>query len=183
MIKKMLILKEKYRRWLDLRILILLAVLLLIFLKYKNIFFVILFIFIDILLIVLTREFDVFNPIKIMDFAVFMCSFAYGATEGFILMIASIILLPLSGKFTLYKLLVNLALVIQIIGAVYLRFLPVIFAGIIILFIRFAILFIINLALFGDLGTPKKLIKEVLDLSFWTIFFLLFGSQIYRIML
>ena len=73
--KKIQLIKEKYRRLLDIKLIIALIILLVVFIKFKNIFFTIFFISLNVLLVILAREFDFFNPIKIMDFAVFMCAY------------------------------------------------------------------------------------------------------------
>ncbi|MFH0875225.1 MAG: hypothetical protein V1859_04770 [archaeon] len=180
--KKYLIIPEKIKKYFNLKLAIIVLIVLFVFIKYKSAFFVALFIAINLMLTYLSREFEIFNPLKIMDYAVFMCAYTYGYKESLILAAAALVLLPFSGKFTVYRLIMTLALFFQAVIGANLIFMNIAIAGIIVLTFKFMIGNIFNLIIFHDLGTPSKILKRVLDFVFWIGIYLFFGQQLYLFM-
>ncbi len=174
---------EKYRKLIDLKVILLSVVLLFIFFRHKNIFFVILFIALNVALVILTREFNLFNPVKVMDFAVFICAYTYGVAEGLVLAGVAFLMLGMQGKFTLYKMVLTLTLVPQAFIAANIRFLDVVIAGLAIATVKFVLMLGTNMMIFGDIGTPGKLIKEIGDFVFWIAFYLVFGKSVHSLMI
>ncbi|MBU0756755.1 MAG: hypothetical protein KKF44_01705 [Nanoarchaeota archaeon] len=166
----------------NIRIVFLLFLGLVFFFRYKRMFFLIFFIAIDLLLTYLKTQWEFFNPIKITDFAVFMCTFAYDTSAGIILAVVHLVTMPFSGKFTHFKILVSLTLFLQVFIIDYLRFLPVVTAGKIVLVFRLVSLYVINLLLFRDFGSLHKNISMVSDFVFWFIFYSLLGNFFYGLM-
>ncbi|MBN2423090.1 hypothetical protein JXB41_07745 [Candidatus Woesearchaeota archaeon] len=130
----------------------------------------------------MSSQFEIFNPLKIIDFAVFICTYTYGTAAGIIIAISHFLILPFSGRMSFFRLIINSLLFIQAIVIPYLRFFPVVKAGIIILILKMVLDYILNIVIFRDLGSLKKNFRRIVDFGFWLFIYVSFGEIIYNIM-
>jgi hypothetical protein len=176
-----LIKNELLPKILNVKTLVIVFVFVFIFFRFKNIFFVLMFIAINLSLIYL-QNMGVFNPIKIAEFGTFMCAYAFSPVEGIAVAVSALASSILFGRAGFYKSAINLLLIGFALLIPTLRIFPVYTAGIIFAVTRTFTDLLINTLVFRDFGSMNKNMKRALDLVFWIFVYSAFGEGIYILM-
>ncbi len=165
-----------------LRIFLLFCIFILFFLRFKNTVVTVMFILLDILLMILSSQYGLKNPLKIVDFAVFATSFAFSPINGVFIASAHILMLPFSGKLGPQRIISNLALIPIAFLASLLRPFGFAAAGITVTAAKMVFDYVANFMMFHDVGSMKKNIRRIIDLGFWLLFYLAFGNFFYSLL-
>jgi hypothetical protein len=169
------------KKKLNIKSIIILVIILIIAIRFKKIFFLVFFFFIDVLITYLNTQIQIKSPFKIIEFSVFITTYTYGTLFGLFLIIGHLFLLPFSGKLSLYRIIINLLLFLQVIVIPLFNFLPIQTAGIIFLIIKTILDYIVNIIMFKDVGSLKKNFRRILDFLFWFFFYNTFGEVIFKL--
>ncbi|MBD3361233.1 hypothetical protein GF358_00405 [Candidatus Woesearchaeota archaeon] len=172
---------SKYRI-LNVRTIILTLIFLIFLIRFKKIFFIGFFIIINLIFVYLETRTKINIPLKVIDFGVFMLTYVYGPIEGLMLSVTHIILLPFANKMSLYRILINLFFLVQFVIIPLLRNIDIKKAGIVILILKFIVDLFINLVIFGDIGTPKKSLRRIIDFTITLGLYIVVAEPLYRIM-
>ncbi|MCM2325504.1 MAG: hypothetical protein NDI94_03510 [Candidatus Woesearchaeota archaeon] len=148
----------------------------------RKLFFMSLFIFLNYVTLAFKLKYGFDFPIEVISLGTFMCGYIYGPMEGMIIAASSFVNLGLTGRLSVHKTVNNLLLVIIGLFAHLFSHVPIAYAGIGFLLVRYLLDTIFNLVMLSNVDYFRKIPKRAFNVLFYIYLYLGFGQAIAAIM-